>query len=302
MNSMDINTIKLFLSIADGSTYASVAEESNISQSSLSKMIISLENELGVKLFDRSRRSVTLTLAGRCFYDSMKQLVPEFDKAAQSLRLYSASKVIYCGVITSLGVYNLREYMVQYSQRFPTVDLKILMPEGTSSAITDLLDGKYDFVIAHQPINNEACNTVVLHDDPLLAVIPISHRCTRQSTVRISDLKGENVYTDQSTLKTLRMISPLSDLAKAANSSFQTDLILSSVSFGNGVAILHESSLRSFKLDDVSVRRISDVPDTPVVIVFSKGNILQDYQNDFACFLAEAMSLEYKKLPAEMVI
>ena len=62
---MDIETIRLFIRIAQGNTLSSVAEDANLSQSSLSKSIIRLENELDVQLLDRTHRNVTLTPAGK---------------------------------------------------------------------------------------------------------------------------------------------------------------------------------------------------------------------------------------------
>ena len=65
---MDIEQIKCFCSAAEIKNFSAAAEENNISQSSLSKKIMALENELRVKLFDRNRRAVSLTQAGEIFF------------------------------------------------------------------------------------------------------------------------------------------------------------------------------------------------------------------------------------------
>jgi len=62
---MDIKQIEYFVSIVETGSFGSAAEELYISQPSLSKQIIALEKELEVKLFDRSKRKIVLTDAGR---------------------------------------------------------------------------------------------------------------------------------------------------------------------------------------------------------------------------------------------
>ncbi|MDR1538857.1 MAG: LysR family transcriptional regulator [Clostridiales bacterium] len=93
---MDLNDLRFFMRIAEGMTYDAVAEQEYTSQSALSKAIFRLEKELDVKLFDRSRRSVSLTPAGKCFYGDIKKVYPGYEEALQNLRLYSEQKVLYC--------------------------------------------------------------------------------------------------------------------------------------------------------------------------------------------------------------
>src|SRR5512137_2591980 len=74
---MEIRQIQYFLSIVDTGSFSAAADEHYISQSSLSKMIISLEKELGVQLFDRSKRRVSLTEAGNAFLKHARLLNAE---------------------------------------------------------------------------------------------------------------------------------------------------------------------------------------------------------------------------------
>ena len=71
---MEIRQIQYFLSIVDTGSFSAAADEHYISQSSLSKMIIALEKELTVTLFDRSKRKVSLTEAGEAFLRHARKL------------------------------------------------------------------------------------------------------------------------------------------------------------------------------------------------------------------------------------
>lgn len=75
---MDTTSLKYFIEIASGKTFWEVSENHNISQSSVSKAILRLEDELNVKLFSREKRTVRLTPAGNMFYGALKKMEPEF--------------------------------------------------------------------------------------------------------------------------------------------------------------------------------------------------------------------------------
>ena len=66
---MNFNQLKYFVAIVEQGSFWAAALEEYISQSSLSKQIKALENELGVVLFKRSGNKITLTEAGQCFYE-----------------------------------------------------------------------------------------------------------------------------------------------------------------------------------------------------------------------------------------
>ena len=72
---MTFDQLDFFISVAETDTFLNAAEKLHISQSSLSKQIQKLENELDIKLLDRSKRSATLTKAGAAFYQEALQPV-----------------------------------------------------------------------------------------------------------------------------------------------------------------------------------------------------------------------------------
>lgn len=72
---MNFNQLKYFVAIVEQGSFWAAALEEYISQSSLSKQIKTLENELGVVLFNRSGNKITLTEAGQCFYEYALKLL-----------------------------------------------------------------------------------------------------------------------------------------------------------------------------------------------------------------------------------
>lgn len=77
---MDLFQLKCFVNVVDQRSFTKAAFEVSSSQSALSKQISKLEDELNVRLFDRSRRVVTLTPAGREFEPHARKLLADYDE------------------------------------------------------------------------------------------------------------------------------------------------------------------------------------------------------------------------------
>ena len=96
---MDIQTLIYFVDIAEQHSFSAAAESQNISQSSLSKAIMRLENELNVHLFDRKKHPIELTPAGECFYEDVKKMLPNYYHAIRRLKAFTSKcKVTVCVV------------------------------------------------------------------------------------------------------------------------------------------------------------------------------------------------------------
>ena len=107
---MDIRQIQYFLSIVETGSFSAAADEHFISQSSLSKIIIALEKELQVSLFDRSKRKVFLTEAGDAFLKhaskldaAYKDMVVELDGYKSETDSFSVAAI---PVLTQYGITN----------------------------------------------------------------------------------------------------------------------------------------------------------------------------------------------------
>ena len=113
---MEFRQLKYFLAVADEGHITKAAQRLNITQPPLSQQIILLENELGVQLFQRSKKQVVLTEAGRALQNRaeqivslMKTAVDEVQEAADGLR-----GKLTIGTITSSGRSLLPEYIQKY--------------------------------------------------------------------------------------------------------------------------------------------------------------------------------------------
>lgn len=124
---MDIENIKCFISLAECLNFTKAAEKEHITQTSMSRKISSLENELQVTLFQRDRRSVKLTSAGMEFYSQAKKLIELYHQSVQSVRniQYGLIRDLKIG----LGLYEdalIQSFIASYAAQNPSVRLSCL--------------------------------------------------------------------------------------------------------------------------------------------------------------------------------
>ena len=83
---MDLSKLDLFFAAANSSSFTQAAEKCNVAQTTVSKYIAQLEDELGMKLFYRTTRECSLTEAGHTFYNGAKELVKDYDGLRKQLQ------------------------------------------------------------------------------------------------------------------------------------------------------------------------------------------------------------------------
>lgn len=183
--------------------FSQVAEQLGISQPSLSKQILALENELGVKLFDRNHSPMSLTPAGEYFITNAQELLYRQDQLIESLNKYKSGETgqVTVGVTPFRSQYLMPEIIVSFRERYPNV--KVILREVSSNQLKkEALEGLCDFAIVNLPIDTSALDVIPLEPDTLVLAVP------NNLTDKLPVVK-DNVLTPE-------------DLAKADNLPFVT--------------------------------------------------------------------------------
>ena len=168
---MEFRQLKYFLAVADEGHITKAAQRLNITQPPLSQQIILLENELGVQLFQRSKKQVVLTEAGRALQNRaeqiaalMKTAVDEVQEAADGLR-----GKLTIGTITSSGRSLLPEYIQKYHVHYPRVTFDLR--QGDTRRVLELLDsGLIEIGLVRLPINESLYNAIALPNEDMVVV------------------------------------------------------------------------------------------------------------------------------------
>jgi DNA-binding transcriptional LysR family regulator len=133
---IDLRHMRYTIAAADYRSLRRAAEAMHLKQSTLSRCVRELEDELQVTLFVRSRAGVRPTAAGAAFITSVRRVVQEIEGIAAMARAAGRGEVgrITIGFYTSLSTGNLRATLLDYIERFPKVEIGILQGSRAEQA------------------------------------------------------------------------------------------------------------------------------------------------------------------------
>ena len=149
---MDIKNLKLFLSLSDSLHFGRASEACHISPSALSRSIKQLEDNLGVTLFERDNRTVSMTHEGKVFQEYAREALIQWDVVRNNL-LAEAQELhgeisVFCSVTASYSF--LYDILSDFRQQHPKIAIKLHTGDA-ESAIARIISGGEDITIAAKP-------------------------------------------------------------------------------------------------------------------------------------------------------
>jgi DNA-binding transcriptional LysR family regulator len=288
---MRVESLEYFMTIADVLNFLDASVDLNISQSSLSKAIIGLEKELGVKLLDRRHYPVTLTKAGRCLYEDLKELAPGYWKMLLHMRSFNKPCTVSCTVVPSSTILGLTYVFDEFAQINKGV-LHISEQKDPALAIVDLQKGDRDFCIIHKPfIPKPELKIAVLKDDPLYVLLPADHPLSSSPMVSLLSLNNETFLVSPWSYTILRDLSEtIIQLPPHIEKNIIRPNIINSISFGKGVAVYYESDIIPFKTNNITLRPVKEMPSNPLVLATSVYSDMTASRKKFWDFMVSVFS------------
>jgi len=188
MPDLDLRLVRYFTVVAEHQHIGRAAAELRIAQPSLSRQIQRLEDQLGVRLFDRNAHGSRLTPAGRIFLAQANDLLGAARQAVTKVRAAATSGAITIGYAPGFVI---TAAVRDLSERHPGAELhtRYLTWEDSRS----LAEHRVDVIVAWQPFAFpiEGARVTVLFDDPRVLVVPVSHRLAGRASVTMADFAEE---------------------------------------------------------------------------------------------------------------
>jgi DNA-binding transcriptional LysR family regulator len=192
---VELRQIRSFLSIAETLHFGRTAELIHISQPALSLQIRALEEEVGVRLFERNRRKTTLTAAGIAFRDDAAAALSRLEEGIRRARLAASGKLglLRIGFVSTAGSEMVPNIVRQFRESNPEVGFS-LRNILTAEQVRMLEAGSLDIGFLRLPIGSEhpALDVVRVHREPLVLVVPASHKLAKRKRVRLSEVAGQD--------------------------------------------------------------------------------------------------------------
>ncbi len=242
---MELQQIKYFLALAQELHFWNTAERMFITQSALSRQIKALEEELGVLLFERTKRSVKLTEAGVFLRDQWTPLLDEINRIhLQAKKIHEgAFGMVRIGYPGSIAYGFMPDLIASIARTLPELKVELVEPTDTSFEQL-LLSYQMDMAFRRDPAQNPALQSVCLYSEPMALLVPANHHLNEQNFTGLHDLVNERFILSNLTQNTfyvsnLRQI--FEDHHFTPNVHIETDfgaMVLGLVSKGLGVSIL----------------------------------------------------------------
>ena len=190
---MEIHQLRYVCAIADTGNFSRAAERCRIAQPSLSQQVLKLEEDLGVKLFDRLGRSVRLTEAGRAFISHARAILHQMEAARTSVASKNAEVGgnVAVGVIPTVAPYLMPGYTAAFAKKYPDAKLRII-EETTSVLVEGLRDLSIDVAILALPLRHKDLELFPIRTEPLFAVLGKDHPRGLARSLALKDLRGES--------------------------------------------------------------------------------------------------------------
>lgn len=191
---MTLNELRFIVAVAQEHNFRRAAAKAFISQPALSLAIQKLEEELGVKIFERGKSYVTPTPIGTAIVAQAQRVLEEAERipalAAEGRnQLISPLRV---GIIHSVGPYLLPDLIPALKEVAPQMALEV--EENITANLEGLLrNGRLDVIIIALPFGDASILTHALYDEPFQVVVNSEHGWAARRSIRAPELSGEKV-------------------------------------------------------------------------------------------------------------
>ncbi len=191
---MTLTELKYIVAVAREKHFGKAAEACHVSQPSLSLAVKKLEDELDVKLFERSASEVAVTPLGE---EIVRQAQSVLEQAAEIKEIAKRGKdplagTLRLGVIYTIGPYLLPDLVRQVIQSMPQMPL-MLQENFTVRLLEMLRAGEIDCAILAEPFPDTGLAVAPLYDEPFMAAVPAKHPLAGQPSVTAAALKSETM-------------------------------------------------------------------------------------------------------------
>jgi DNA-binding transcriptional LysR family regulator len=264
---IELRHLRYFLAVYEELHFGRAAARLHMAQPPLSQAIRKLEDILGVRLFDRTSRSVVATDAGHALAEGTRKIFATFDLALQSARSAGDAK-LRIGCVPDLAIQRLLQFVASLQDRVPEATAQVThLP--SHEQLGRLRRGELDLAIFHRGEDYADIETEPLFPgEPLAVLLAPTHKLADRHVVRCEDLSDEPLVTYQRA-DNPDLYDRVLGLAERCGHRFgrvheapgasARDLMLA-VASGSGVTVLPASTTERSENDGIVVQRPIDPP------------------------------------------
>jgi DNA-binding transcriptional LysR family regulator len=292
---LEIKQLQSFIEVTRTGSFTSAAENLFITQPALSRTIKSLEDELGTKLFVRSRKKLIVTDAGRVLKkyalkieEQLQQLDEEMDKMLMLKKGH-----IRIGLPTVTNSTFFSKLLASFHQEYPEVTFQ-LEEDGSKLIEEKIVHGLLDFGIVFLPDKNENIDYYTFINEKLKMVIPASHRFIGKQEVSLQELKEENfiMFNRDFELRSL-VIAACREVGfqpTIISETSQLDFIQEMVASNLGITLLPESICMELTQDIQTISITNPTIQWSLALIWKTDAYMSQVEKEFIRFAKVKLS------------
>lgn len=276
---MELRQLEYFMAVAEELHFGRAAARLHISQPPLTVHIKRLEEELGVSLFDRTSRRVSLTAEGARFRDLIRPILQELDEAVEDIREIKAGRRgrVRVGFVSSASYELIPAGVRDVRLQHPGIHLD-LQPMATGEQVEALLESRLDVGIMRDAPLQAGLQFTTLLTEQMVAVLPANHGLASKSAVSPAELIEMPLvlFPYQSmpgyVTNIMEIFHPLGHPPRVVQRAVNQENVMGLVAAGVGASVL-PASFSSFSFPGVVTKPISTRPSTRLELVTDQQNV-----------------------------
>jgi DNA-binding transcriptional LysR family regulator len=273
---MELRHLRYFIAVAEELHFTRAAERLHIGQPPLSHAIQVLEADVGARLLERTKRWVRLTEAGKLFLADARKILAMAEQAVETARRAERGETgeLRIGFTYSTPLTPLfAEVINRYRQEFPLVTLT-LHEMSTMRQLDAIGERALDFGFTRPPevAVPAGIKLTGLREDPLMVVLPTSHRLAAKAAIAIKELEDESFVMYPQGAGTgiypqiLRLCRAAGFVPRVGQTAGEASTIIGLVAAGSGITLL-PSSFDRIRMDGVCYRPVTDRDATTMLLL-----------------------------------
>ncbi|WP_158735553.1 LysR family transcriptional regulator [Alteribacillus sp. YIM 98480] len=285
---MNIKQLIYFLTVTEHESFTKAAAELRIAQPSITKSIQNLEDEIGLRLFIREKRSVRLTMEGSVLKKHALEIRQKINQTKKELEEIKEGirGTVQIGIPSMVGSYYFPDKLSLFKEKHPDMEIDIY-EAGTTAIEKEILEGNLEMGTV---VVDEVSEMLDIHpflQEPLMLVVPPSHPLASSSSISLEKIANESLILFKEGYYQRKVIDRAAELAgKSPQIAFETNQISMAKSLTErnfGVTVFLNMVIRS---DENLVAIPFDPPIVLTLGIAHKKNLPLSTANDiFLSFL-----------------
>jgi DNA-binding transcriptional LysR family regulator len=261
---MDIRQLRCLVEIVDAGTFTDAAIELGISQAAVSRNLLALERELGVRLLHRTSRSLTPTTAGVRVLARARHILAEIDElVAEATTGHTRLRV---GHAWSAFGSNTREFQRRWAAEHPGVELQLIRTNTTTGG---LAEGLCDLAVVRTHLDLSRFAHVLLTQERRYCALPADDPLTRKRALTLDQLRDRTLVIDRRTGSTTVDLWP-ADARPKIEYTHDVDDWLATIASGRCFGLTPQATTTQYRRDGVTYRPVRDAPPVDVHLIWHR--------------------------------